>query len=398
MIVPTEQRSEPMAVRPDTDAQSESPGRNSSRWRSSLVLPIAAVVVGIVVITVVTRPTPRGLDWVERQAPTGPVNLDSLVATDSGFALLSGVTDDGVLLWWSENGSVWSHRPLPGTPSRLATSGDLLVAYNGTEAAVLAFLDGAWEVREDVQFPDDMRMSQSPGRPGLVGGPEGFLMTSISGDVWWWDLEGSEMVVSNPEWGPGQTVDVPFESACRPPTRTSPDVPPLVATDTGFVALVSRNSQEPFGIWPVCEPRAWVSEDGRTWSAAPGVIGDEAYVYSAAWNGGRIVAVGGTGIGEPSVWSSQDGEQWELLETLDPGAEVDLYGVRAGGAGWVVLGQETETSRAVGWVSPDTSCWTPLPTDVDGDDAGVTASRVLLIDRVTYPDTWLTTTENQGFC
>jgi hypothetical protein len=64
----------------------------------------------------------------------------------------------------------------------------------------------------------------------------------------------------------------------------------------------------------------------------------------------------------------------------------------------VVLGQETETSRAVGWVSPDTSCWTPLPTDVDGDDAGVTASRVLLIDRVTYPDTWLTTTENQGFC
>jgi hypothetical protein len=388
-----------MAVRPDTDAHSGSPGRNDRpRWRSSLILPIAAVVVGVVVITMITRPTPRGLDWVEQQGPNGPINLDSLVATDSGFALLSGVTDDGVLLWWSENGSTWASHPLPGAPSSLATSGDLLVAYNGTEAAVLAFLDGAWEVREDVQFPDEMRMSQSPGRPGLVGGPEGFLITSINGDVWWWDLEGSEMVVSNPEWGPGQTVDVPFQSACRPPTRTSPDVPPLVATDTGFFALVSANSEEPFGIWPVCEPTAWVSDDGRTWSAAPGVIGDEAYVYSAAWNDGRIVAVGGTGIGQPAMWSSQDGEQWEPLDDLDPGTGVDLYGVRAGGAGWVVLGQETETSSPIGWVSPDASCWTPLPTDVDGDDSGVTASRVLLIDRVTYPGTWLTTTENQGFC
>jgi hypothetical protein len=388
-----------MAVRADTDGQSPSTNRyDGPRWRWDLALPVIAVILGVVVIAAITRPAPVGPEWVEGRGPTGPVNLDSLVATDSGFALLSGVTDDGVLLWWSESGSAWSYRPVPGTPSRLATAGDLLVAYNGMEAAVLAFLDGFWEVREEIEFPDEMRMSQSPGRPGLVAGPEGIIITSITGDVWWWDVDEFELVVSNPEWGPGQTVDVPFDSSCRPPTRTSPEVPPLVATDTGFVALVSGNTEEPFGIWPACEPAAWVSEDGRRWSASPVMIGEEAYVYSAAWHDGRLVAVGGTGIGDPAAWSSQDGERWEPLAWLDPGSGVDLFTVRSGGAGWVVLGQETETSRPVGWVSPDARCWTALPTDVDGDDAGVTTTQILLIDRVTYPDIWLSSMHNQGSC
>jgi hypothetical protein len=379
-----------MVVRPDTDVQSPSPGRgNGQRWRWDLALPIGAVVIGVVVIAMITRPAPQGPEWEPGRGPSGPINLDSLVATDSGFALLSGVTEDGVLLWWSDDGVDWHYRPLDASPIRLATSDDLLVAYDGTGALILTFLDGSWEVREEVAFPDEMRIGQSPGRPGLVTGPDGFVMTSIIGDVWWWDLEEFEQVVTSPLWGPGQTVEVPFDSSCRPPTRVSPDVPPMVATDTGFAALVAGNPEEPFGMWPVCAPSTWISDDGRSWSSASAGLGDEAYVYSAAWHDDRFVAVGGVGIGEPAAWSSDDGTRWAPLDTLDPGSGVDLYTVRAGEGGWVLLGQETATSSPVGWVSPDGTCWTDLPGEVDGDDAVVSDDRMMLVHRMTYPETWM---------
>lgn len=379
--------------------ESPSPGSHDGRRRRwDLALPILAIIIGLVVIAMITRPDPPGPEWVEQRGPTGPINLDSLVANDSGFAVLSGVTEDGVLLWWSREGTNWTSQPLDATPTRLAVAGNLLVAYDDGQALILALLDGSWEVREEVDFPDEMRVGQSPGRPGLVAGPDGLLMTSIAGDLWWSDLEEFQQVVSNPDWGPGETVEVPFDSSCRPPTRVSPDVPAMVATDNAFVALVAGNLEEPFGIWPACEPTAWVSADGRTWTTTTGIVGDEAYVYSVAWNDGRLVAVGGVGIGEPAAWTSDDGSRWALLDGLDPGSGVDLYTVRAGGAGWVVLGQETDTSRPVGWVSPDAECWTALPTEVDGDDAAVTGDQLMLVHRVTYPETWISTVGDERFC
>jgi hypothetical protein len=91
------------------------------------------------------------------------------------------------------------------------------------------------------------------------------------------------------------------------------------------------------------------------------------------------------------VWSSDDGDEWDLLDELDPGPGVDLITVRTGYAGWVVLGHETDTSNPVGWVSPDGACWSPLPAGVDGDDAAITADHLMLVQRVTYPETWITT-------
>jgi hypothetical protein len=350
------------------------------------------VVLGVVLIAMITRPAPEGPEWAEQMGPTGPINLDSLVATDERFALLSGVTDDGVLLWRSEDGATWHYQGVPeGAPTRLATIGNQLLAYDGSEARLLAFLDGSWESRELLVFPDEMRTGQSPGRSGLVTGPSGFVMTSVSGDVWWWDREEFHRVVTNPGWGPGQTVEVPFDSSCRPPTSVSPDVPAMAATDTGFLALVSANPEEPVGIWPVCEPSVWRSDAGGSWSVSEGALGEGAYVYSVAWRDGRFLAVGGHGIGEPAVWSSDDGDEWDLLDELDPGLSVDLITVRTGYAGWVVLGHETDTSNPVGWVSPDGACWSPLPAGVDGDDAAITADHLMLVQRVTYPETWITT-------
>jgi hypothetical protein len=346
----------------------------------------------VVVIVLVTRPAPVGPEWVEERGPTGPINLDSLVATDTGFAVLSGVTDDGVLLWWSEDGSTWRYQPVPdGAPTRLASTGNALLAHDGTEGQLLAFLDGSWEIREKIAFPEEMRTGQSAGRPGLVFGPDGFVVTSISGDVWWWDGEEFHRVVTNPGWGPGETVEVPFDSSCRPPISISPDVPAMASTDAGFLALVSTNPEEPIGIWPVCEPSTLLSgADGRSWQATDEPLGDGAYVYNVAWREGRTLAVGGHGIGQPAVWTSDDGRAWAQVDDFDPGSAVDLFTVRAGGAGWVILGQETDTSTPIGWVSPDGSCWSALPAQVDGDDAAITADKLLLVNRVTYPETWMT--------
>jgi hypothetical protein len=362
------------------------------------VLPVLALIVGVVVIALVTRPAPRLPEWVPHTGPAGPVNLDSLVAHDSGFAVLSGVTSEGVQLWSSTHGSEWSSTPVPGAPSRLVARDGGLIAHNGAGGSVLVQSGGSWQVDEQVDFPDEMRTSQSPGRSSLVSGPGGIVMTSVDGEVWWSDLVEFVPSVPDPQWGPGQTVDVPFDSTCRPPTRTSPDVPPIVATGTGFVAMVSGDAQEPFGIWPVCEPTVWASPNGRTWTSSPAGLGDGAYVYNLAWRDGLFLAVGGLAIGEPAVWSSRDGTEWSRLNALDAGSGVDLFTVRAGGAGWVVLGQETESSRQVGWTSPDGACWVPLPTDVHAGDAGVSGTQVLLVDRVRYPETWVSTIADERSC
>lgn len=390
-----------MAVTPDHEVQSPPPGRFAGgSWRLDLVLPIAAVIVGVVVIGVITSPGPSGPVWVQQRGPTGPIALDSLVAAESGFALLSRVTEDGVVLWSTEDGASWQYQALPpgSTPDRLAASGNLLVAYDGMKSLVLAYSNGSWEVTEEVVFPDEMRTGQGPGRPGLVPGLDGFVMTSIAGDVWWWDLESFQPVVTSPDWGPGQTVEVPFDSSCQPPTRISPDVPPIASTDRGFAALVSSNPDEPFGIWPVCEPEMFLSGDGRSWDRSGVVLDDGAYVYGLAVREGRFIAVGGRGIDEPAVWTSTVDSDWEAMETFDALAGIELYTVRTGGAGWVIVGQETETSSPLGWVSPDGSCWTALPAEVDGDDAAVAQGRIALVHRVTYPEMWVTDMAGAGSC
>ncbi|MGH3667305.1 MAG: hypothetical protein ACRDU7_03395, partial [Acidimicrobiia bacterium] len=90
---------------------------------------VLGLIIGLVVIVAITRPTNPALQWERRMGPTGAVNLDSLVATHDGFALLSGVTADGVLLWSSRDGASWDNRPLQGTPSQLAAIGSRLIAY-----------------------------------------------------------------------------------------------------------------------------------------------------------------------------------------------------------------------------------------------------------------------------
>jgi len=368
------------------------------RWLFAAM--VLGLIVGLVVIIAITRPTSPPLQWERQMGPTGPVNLDSLVATNDGFALLSGVTSDGVLLWSSRDGASWDYRTLRGSPSQLAAMGNQIFAYEVDAGRILTPEGDLWAEGEEIAFPDEIRSRQSSGRPSLIADESGFVITSILGEVWW-SADGSEfdLVVPDPEWGPGQTVEVPFDSVCRPPTRISPDVPPIVRTDTGFAALISSNPAEPFGIWPVCEPQLLSSADGRSWARSGTALGEGSYVYHVAWQDGRFTAVGGTAIGQPAAWSSSDGQEWDRIDTFEFVSGVDLYTVQAGPAGWVILGRESEGSSPVGWTSLDGMCWSALPADVDGSGAAVSRDHLMVVERVTYPETWVAAaTGSAGSC
>jgi hypothetical protein len=339
----------------------------------------------------------------------GSVNLDSLVATADGFAVLSGMTTDGVLLWSSRDGVTWRSQPLQDAPSQLATVRDGLMAYGGRLGRMIAPDGDGWiESGENIVFPEEVRSRQGSGRPSLVGGEDGFLAMSLFGDVWW-STDGAEFdkVVADPDWGSGieitdlgnDTDQIPFNSECRPPTRTSPDVPPLVEADSGFVAMISSNPAEPFGIWPVCEPQIWFSDDGRSWTDSDSTLGDGAYVYNLAWRDGRFTAVGGFGIGEPAAWTSEDGHVWELITTFTTLTGIDLYTVEAGPAAWVILGRDSEEANSIGWISLDGTCWSTLPFEISGLDTAVTSEHFVILDRTSYPETWVgTITGGSGSC
>jgi hypothetical protein len=237
-------------------------------------------------------------------------------------------------------------------------------------------------------FPDNVRSRQGSGRPSVIGDDEAFLAMGLAGDVWLSE-DGSvfDEVVPEPMWGPG--VEQPFDSACRPRSRTSPDIPPLVVTDSGYVAMTSSNSSEPFGISPVCEPTIWHSNDGRDWAQTGFPLESGAFVYDLAWREGRLVAVGGLDVGDPAAWTSTDGLDWDRFSPGGSWGEVDLISVEAGRGGWIVVGRSSEGSGFAGWTSPDGVCWETVPIEVDGGDAAVAASHVIVVDRASYPELWV---------
>ncbi len=358
------------------------------RW--GLAVTLLALMVGLTVFVSATTPQVPPIEWERHLGPEGSINLDSLVATTDGLAVLSGMTVEGVLLWSSPDGADWRSQPLSGAPSQLATIDDGLIAY-GVRGGRLMVPDGeGWsEAGDGIVFPDEVRSRQGSGRPSLVGADEGFVAMSLFGDVWWSENgTGFDRVVSNPDWGPGSEVELAFDSVCRPPTRTSPDVPPMVDNDSGLVAMISSNPGEPFGIWPVCEPRVWFSDDGRSWTDSDATLGEGGYVYNLAWRDGLYTAVGGYGIGLPAVWTSTDGEDWEPIDSFGSLTDIDLYTVEAGPAGWVILGRDSQGSGSVGWTSLDGLCWESVPWYVSGGDTAVTSEHIVILDRTTYPEIW----------
>jgi len=355
-------------------------------WGRALAL--SAIVVAMGVFVVATAPRSQSTEWTGHRGPPGVVNLDSLVAFDDGFAVLSGMTGEGVVLWSSADGADWVPQPLQGTPSQLSFLGDRLIAYDELSARRIERVNDDWVEGGSFLFPDNVRSRQGSGRPSVIGDDEAFLAVGLAGDVWLSE-DGSvfDEVVPEPMWGP--RMEQPFDSACRPRSRTSPDIPPLVVTDSGYLAMTSSNKTEPFGVSPVCEPTVWHSENGYEWAESGSPLQSGAFVYDLAWREGRFVAVGGLDVGDPAAWTSMDGLDWEPLLPGGSWGEIDLMSVEAGRGGWIVVGTSSEGSGFAGWTSTDGVCWEALPVDVDGGDAVVAASRIVVVDRARYPELWV---------
>jgi hypothetical protein len=365
-------------------------------WGRALVL--IAVVVAVGVFVVATAPRGQSTEWTAHRGPTGAVNLDSLVAFDDGFAVLSGMTGEGVALWSSADGADWASQPLRGTPSQLSVVGDSLIAYDAQGGVMIERVNEEWVEGGPFSFPDNVRSRQGSGRSSVIGDDEAFLAVGLAGDVWLSeDPSVFHEVVSEPMWGPG--VEQPFDSACRPRSRTSPDAPPLVVTDSGYLAMTSSNDTEPFGISPVCDPVIWQSENGSDWAHTGALpFESEAFVYDLAWREGRFFAVGGLDVGEPTAWTSTDGLEWEEFTPGGSWGEVDLISVEAGRGGWIVVGKSSEGSGFVSWISPDGVCWETVPLEVGGGDAVVAASRIMVVDRASYPELWVGSFSAGGSC
>jgi hypothetical protein len=356
----------------------------------SILIGLLLTIAGLVVFWVFTTSAHSTIVWTFASQPEGTVHVDSLVATPEGFALLAGPDEGGVTLWTSNNGITWSRRYVSGSPNRLLVAGNDLLAFSGRWVMRLGTdTDGETQVSR-IDLPLLVRVGYGSGRPGLVAGSEGLVAQAFTGDVFW-AAQGSpfEQVVAAPDWG--EATGMPTRGACDPPNVSSVDVPPIVAIPNGFVTLVSVDSSDPFGIWPVCEPEVWASADGQDWKkiSEGSPFGAGAYVYDMAWREGRLVSVGGIGFDQPALWVSDDGSSWKKAERLPSDDNFELREVAAGGLGWVVLGEKSDRPGLTGWVSPDGDCWRQLPSHVSGRQAAVGSDRLVLASHGTFPLIWV---------
>jgi hypothetical protein len=366
--------------------------------RLAAVIATAVIAVsGLFVFFDWTSGTRSTVVWTFARQPDGVVHVDSLVATPNGFALLARPVEGDMTLWTSSNGIAWSGRGISGSPNRLLVDGDDLLAFAGRW---VMRLDRDGDLRPEVSrlnLPLLVRVGYGSGRAGLVVGEDGLVAQAFTGDVFWAPngsgqeagATGFELVVAAPMWG--EAIGMPADATCDPPTLSSVDVPPIVATPTGFITLVSVDGADPFGIWPVCEPEAWFSPDGKAWERLSdgNPFGDGAYIYDMAWRDGRLIAVGGVGIDEGALWHSGDGRSWTRAKPLPADDDFELREVAAGALGWVVLGEWSHGPGLTGWVSPDGECWKPLPGHVSPRQAAVGNNRIVLAEHGAFPLMWV---------
>jgi len=110
----------------------------------------------------------------------------------------------------------------------------------------------------------------------------------------------------------------------------------------------------------LADAMVWSSDDGRTWEAAPGVIGGGS-LHAIAMDGGRLVAVGwqeAGAINRATFWSSSDGNAWTRSAVEVASSEAwDVVAVPGGG--FVAAGIADD--RAAVWSSTDGTVWRRIP-------------------------------------
>jgi hypothetical protein len=300
--------------------------------------------------------------------PTGPIAW-RVYAPPTGHFFLpvasahGPVAVEGSHLRWSADGGVtWEATPLSDEGWRVMADGDDVVVY-GDGAMRLSWLNGRWVETQKLLF-DPAPVSVE----GMAFGPSGAV--AVAGASLYFSHDGITFRRATGEpSADGPTGGVPgdegIQGGCASPGGNSwpgtGSIGPVLASSDGFVAYTAATPAD-WNDRPLCEPLAWTSPDGDTWTLASTTspFGDRAWVAGIAGRDGRFVAVGGRG-GKGLAWVSDDGLAWR-----DLGLDLGFAGwtLAADDHGWVIASLDRSPPYTGLWISSDGTAWEPLPSEV----------------------------------
>jgi hypothetical protein len=321
--------------------------------------------------------------WTETAGAIDRPMAETLIATDSGFAMLSGIGADA---WLSDDGTTWTRRPLGSAARGLVSEGSELGVFRDT---TVWWLEGARRTEASTDLPALVRRGQMSERPGvtlfggrlLVESPEGELYAELADGTF-------EMVIPVGTWStdpqdPWEAATSPRRpNSCRPPRSGSIDQVPFVEFEGALLAFVAGGNGRPHGIWPLCIPTVWQSADGVEWEQATpeSPFAASTYLYDIAAHDAMLMAVGGAGADRPALWMSSDGLRWTRRPVLGITgfARYEPTQIDAGPAGWVIIG--TNGAETAGWVSQDGTCWEPMPSSLQPRGAASGEDVIVVVD------------------
>jgi hypothetical protein len=172
-------------------------------------------------------------------------------------------------------------------------------------------------------------------------------------------LTSATVVAQEPETTtPGAATMIPraWARAAAPAPRAGWTINDVIAGGPGFIAVGGGTRARP-GSRP--EALVWVSDDGRTWQAAP-LFGTatEGIMRGITATADGFVAVGNAPEGA-AVWRSPEGIAWERVPHLPVFDQATMFDVASGPAGLVAVGCQavTECASGVSWRSTDGLTW-----------------------------------------
>ncbi|HEX2756767.1 MAG TPA: hypothetical protein VHM48_14955 [Candidatus Limnocylindrales bacterium] len=265
--------------------------------------------------------SPDGQTWERDATVTGldGVTVNDVEETASGRLVAVGWKQAAALTWSSDDGGrTWQEHVLPGDPH-----GQAYAATSGSAGTLM-----------------------------LVGGPIGRGPEQAT--KLWFSPDGAS-------WSAVAMPDDVFGAI---------EIRGITATTNGFVAVGGRAPANPIRPGDQTEYRAaaWLSVDGRTWSAA--TVSDRPMMLGAVAGSEGLIGFGwGEPITRPQTWFSEIGASWianPLVSDKSPAVVahdglmswLDSTVIRSGlaklewktsrnGIDWVSLGS-VEESRAVG--------------------------------------------------
>lgn len=351
----------------------------------------------------VTPPPAVGTGQSNHPAHYGGGMADLMDAVAGGPGLVAvGFYDRGpqAMAWWSSDAATW--RAAAGFPTTDGTiaytvaagpSGLVAGGVDASDAAIWTSPDGRTWSRvgdrgafHDAAGPLEIRAVGWTGERWLAAGFRGGIVHPLTAAFWISkDAETWQRLPDQPDFGDGRIEDlavgrqgvvaVGYEGEYRQaregaiwtsaeglawqrvtdPSLADGHVRGVTAYDDGFVAVGSRLDDR--------AARAWLSEDGRTWVAAPDDpaldnLGSKILMQDVTAIGDQLIAGGhllaGTQYPTAVMWRSADGLTWQRAPDVPAFGQGLVEGIASGGPGVVAVGTYGSPDLFIPtvWISP----------------------------------------------